>query len=369
MTTQRARDLGIPFGGTPGPWNAITDVFGVEVGYSTVLSGVASKGGDPPAVRTGVTLIFPRGKASNDPVHAGTFTLNGAGEMTGMAWVAESGFLESPIAISNTHSIGAVHEAIIKWQRDNDMIFGRFSLPLVTETFDGVLNHVNGFHVREKHVLEAILDSKTGPVAEGNIGGGTGMRLFGWKGGSGTSSRRVVLPTGNTYTVGAFIQGNFGQPGEAIIAGVPVGRILMRDLILGTEEFEREADRGSIIVIIATDAPLLPHHLNRLAKRGAIGIARTGGIAGNSSGDIILAFSTANPGLAKTDMEPATCVALSNHTLDPFFAAVADATEEAIVNALVAADSMTGFEGHFVAAIPRDELLATLRLHGRLTTE
>jgi L-aminopeptidase/D-esterase-like protein len=359
----RARDLGIQFRGSPARWNAITDVTGVEVGYATILTGDAEKGAAAPAVRTGVTMIFPRGKSSNDPVFAGAFTLNGAGEMTGLHWVRESGFLETPIAITNTHSVGAVHEAIIRWQVREGKMFGLFSLPLVAETFDGLLSDVNGFHVREDHVIAAIGAASSGPVAEGNVGGGTGMCLFQWKGGSGTSSRAV-----DGHVVAAFVQGNFGRRANAIIAGVPLG-VLLGDDETTTDawaDFGTIVGRGSIIVVLATDAPLIPHQLDRLAKRAALGIARTGGNGGNLSGDIIVGFSTANPGAARTDSTTVNVGALSNAALDPLFVAAADATEEAIVNALVAAETMTGLEGHTVPSIPLARLKDVLRAHGRL---
>lgn len=360
---RRARDLGVPFRGTPGPWNAITDVAGVEVGYATIVAGEAVKDASVPAVRTGVTMIFPRGKASNDPVFAGTFTLNGAGEMTGLHWVQESGFLESPLGITNTHSVGAVHEAIVRWQVREQKMFGVFSLPLVAETFDGILSDVNGFHVREEHVVAAIGAASSGPIAEGNVGGGTGMCLFQWKGGSGTSSRVI-----DGHVVAAFVQGNFGRRADAVIAGVPVGMLLGDDEITANAwaGFGTIVGRGSIIVVLATDAPLMPHQLARLAKRAALGIARTGGNGGNLSGDIIAAFSTANPGAARTEKAAVAISTLSNASLDPLFAAAADATEEAIVNALVAAETMTGLEGRTVASVPLASLENVLRAHGRL---
>jgi L-aminopeptidase/D-esterase-like protein len=363
----RARELGIPFRGSTGTWNAITDVAGVEVGYCTLLGGDERKGAAAPAVRTGVTAILPRGKNSKDPVFAGTFTLNGAGEMTGLHWVVESGFLESPIAITNTHSVGAVHEAIIEWQVRHNLMFGVFSLPLVAETFDGMLSDVNGFHVRGEHAFEALDTAAGGTIAEGNVGGGTGMCLFQWKGGSGTASRVIDAPPGR-HTVGAFVQGNFGKRADAVVAGVPVGRLLDDDESLADwADFGTIVGRGSIIVVIATDAALMPHQLDRLAKRAALGIARTGGNAGNLSGDIVVAFSTANAGAARRDAASTTVEVLSNAALDPFFEAAADATEEAIVNALVAAETMAGLEGRRVASIPLDRLSDVLREHNRLS--
>ena len=359
---RRARDLGIPFRGITGEHNAITDVTGVALGYCSIMTGEAIADGSPPAVHTGVTVIFPRGKTATDPVLAGSFILNGAGECTGLHWISESGFLESPIGITNTHSVAAVHEAIIRYQQRNGLMVGKFSLPVVAETYDGFLNDINGFHVREEHVLAAIADANGGPLAEGNVGGGTGMSLFGWKGGSGTSSRRVASDSG-TFTVAAFVQGNFGRANEAIIAGIPVGQLLGAR---PKHDASAHEEPGSIIVVVAIDAPLMPHQLNRLAKRASLGVARTGGNAGNLSGDIMLAFSTANPGFWHATGTISTCAVLSNRTLDEFFGPVADATEEAIINALVGAETMSGYQGHTLEAIPLEPLLAVLTDHGRL---
>ena len=287
----RARDLGIPFEGSPGPLNAITDVQGVEVGHVTLISGkgklVVGKG----PVRTGVTAILPRGRGSTEPVFAAWFTLNGAGEMTGTTWVEESGFLEGPVMITNTHSVGTVRDAVIAWQYSRGA-FQRWSLPVVAETYDGFLNDINGFHVKAEHVFQALDGAKTGPVGEGSVGGGTEMVAHRFKGGIGTSSR-IVDEGRREYTVGVLVQANYGGRSRFTVAGVPVGREIT-DL---TPE-EGDEDSGSIIIVVATDAPLLPHQLKRVVKRAALGVARNGGVGGNGSGDIFMAFSTANPGAA-----------------------------------------------------------------------
>jgi D-aminopeptidase len=360
----RARDLGIPFRGVPGAFNAITDIFGVEVGYCTV-GGPDHDSGFPSSINTGVTIIFPRGKATCDPVFAGSFTLNGAGEMTGLHWVSESGFLESPIAITNTYSVGTVHKAVIEWQIRNGLMFSDFSLPVVAETYDGFLNDINGFHVREEDVLAAISDAKCAALLEGNVGGGNGMGLFGWKGGSGTSSRRVASD-GKPYALGVFTQANFGKRHEAIVAGVPIGDLIDTPA-QGVSPESDSFDRGSIIAVLATDAPLLPHQLNRLAKRCALGIARTGGNASNLSGDLIIAFSTANCRVAgqRGGAQSTSCTMLSNSSLDALFSSAADATEEAIINALVGAETMTGYAGHSLSAVPHDQLIHAVVTYNR----
>jgi L-aminopeptidase/D-esterase-like protein len=356
----RARDLGIPFDGRPGPLNAITDVADVEVGQVTLISGdgklVVGKG----PVRTGVTAVIPRGRDSKDQVFGAWFTLNGNGEMTGTTWVEESGFLEGPIMITNTHSVGTVRDAVIAWQmKKQGATFQPWSLPIVAETWDGWLNDINGFHVKPEHVAQALDQARSGPVEEGNVGGGTGMIVHQFKGGIGTSSRRFEAG-GASYTVGVLVQANYGSRDSLTIAGVPVGREI-RDLIpkLG------RADTGSIIVVVATDAPLLPHQLKRVAKRAALGIAKNGGIGGNSSGDIFIAFSTANPNAA-TDVELASLKMLSNNQITPAFAATVYATEEAIINAMVAAETMTGVNGNTVYAIPHDRLKEVMKKYNRL---
>ncbi len=357
----RARDLGVPFDGTPGPGNAITDVRGVAVGHSTIIRGEgALKVGMGP-VRTGVTAILPRGKATNsDPVFAGWFALNGAGEMTGTTWVEESGFLEGPVMITNTHSVGTVHDATIAWrikQGGPDATGYWWSNPVVAETWDGELNDINGFHVKEANVFEALSTARTGPVAEGSVGGGTGMVCNGFKGGIGTSSRKLSEEAGG-YTVGALVQCNYGRKVDLLIAGVPVGREIPGPAA-------RDDDAGSIIIVVATDAPLLPNQLKRLARRASLGLARDGSTAGNGSGDIFIAFSTANPGAAKpTGMISLTDV--PNDRMNPLFSATVQSVEEAIINAMVAAETMKGANDLVVRALPQDELRRILKKYNRL---
>jgi L-aminopeptidase/D-esterase-like protein len=362
-TRPRARDLGIPLDGTPGAFNAITDVSGVEVGMTTLIAGdgklVPGKG----PVRTGVTAILPRGKDSTDQVFAGWFALNGNGEMTGTAWVEESGLLEGPVMITNTHSVGAVRDAVIRWQiRKQGKTFQPWSLPVVAETWDGFLNDINGFHVRDEHVSAALDGAKAGPVPEGNVGGGTGMMLHQFKGGTGTASRTLDAAAGG-YTLGALVQANYGMRAALTIAGVPVGREVA-DLM--PEKGAPPADAGSIIVVLATDAPLLPHQLKRIAKRASLGVARTGGIGANSSGDLFIAFSTANAGAGKS-ADTVELRMLPNDRINPLFEATIQATEEAILNALVAADTMTGADGNTAHAIPQDRLKAAMRKYNRLS--
>ncbi len=364
QTRPRARDLGVPLDGTPGAWNAITDVAGVEVGHTTLIRGSGKlKVGRGP-VRTGVTAILPRGKRSGDPVFAGWFSLNGNGEMTGTTWVEESGFMEGPLMITNTHSVGVVRDAVIAWQVEHDLMHQRFSLPVVAETFDGGLNDVNGFHVKPAHVFAALEGASSGAVAEGNVGGGTGMRCYQFKGGIGTASRKLASRDGG-YTVGVLVQANFGRRDQLMIAGAPVGKEL------GCEEYPPcgskppPAREGSIIIAVATDAPLLAHQLKRLARRASLGVARTGSISGNSSGDIFIAFSTANPGAAQAN-RTAKIRMLANARLDAVFAATVEATEEAILNALVAAETMTGINGQRAIALPHDALKRVLRKYNRL---
>ena len=353
----RARELGIPFEGLPGPLNAITDVGGVEVSHSTIISGAGELQVGVGPVRTGVTAILPRGKQSSQPVFAGWFSLNGNGEMTGTTWVEESGFLEGPVLITNTHSVGTVRDAVIKWQVRQGHQYQPWSLPVVAETYDGGLNDINGFHVKEKHVFEALESAQAGPVREGNVGGGTGMICHGFKGGIGTASRKLDENRGG-YTVGVLVQCNYGSRRQLRIAGVPVGREITEDLI-GSRE------KGSIIIVIATDAPLLPHQLKRLARRASLGLARNGSISGNGSGDIFIAFSTANPGAAKrTGIVSLTM--LPNNRISRLFAATVEATEEAIINALVAAETMTGVNNRKVIALPHERLRQVLKQYNRL---
>ena len=399
----RVRDLGIPIGGTPGRHDAITDVAGVEVGHATIVSGsgplVVGKG----PVRTGVTAIFARGRAGSDSVFAGWFTLNGNGEMTGTTWLEESGRLDTPILVTNTHSVGVVRDATIAWMMRKRPGF-LFALPLVAETWDGVLNDTDGFHVREEHVFAALDGATGGPVPEGNVGGGTGMTCHGFKGGIGTASR-VLPPAAGGYTVGVLVQCNYGQRRLLRIAGVPVGEEI-RDLtrcIEGTTVPAREWLRalprcervsgertsgarasgdagapagravaarleegmGSIIIVVATDAPLLPHQLERVAKRASLGVGRMGGLGEDSSGDIFVAFSTANPA-AGADTGVVRLTMLPNDRIDPIFEATVQATEAAIVNAMLAAETMTGADGVRTYALPHDRLVAVMRKYGRL---
>ena len=356
----RARDLGVPFEGTPGPGNAITDVAGVEVGHTTLISGEGKLEVGKGPVRTGVTAVLPRGKSSNDDaVFAGWFSQNGNGEMTGTTWIEESGFLEGPFLLTNTHSVGVVRDAAIAWRVQHgpaDASGYWWSLPVVAETWDGWLNDINGFHVKPEHVFQALGGAAGGPVQEGSVGGGTGMVCYEFKGGIGTSSRRLSAKQGS-YTVGALVQCNCGSRSQLRIAGAPVG--------LEIPKPPEKDEHGSIIIVIATDAPLLPHQLKRLARRATMGLARTGSISGNGSGDIFLAFSTANPG-AWASTTPLGVTMLPNESINALFAATVQATEEAIVNAMVASDTMTGADGHRVPGIPHDRLKEVLRKYNRL---
>ncbi len=360
QTKPRARDLGIPFQGKPGPTNSVTDVPGVEVGYSTLISGsgklVVGKG----PVRTGVTAIVPRGKASlKDPVFAGWFSHNGNGEMTGTTWIEESGFLDGPIMITNTHSVGVVRDAVIDWriQRGSPDLSGYWwSLPVVAETWDGWLNDINGFHIKREHAFQALDQARSGPIAEGNVGGGTGMVCYEFKGGTGTASRKLEIAAGG-FMVGVLVQCNCGRRNGLMIAGVPVGREI--------PEHPAYGDGGSIIIVVATDAPLLPHQMKRLARRATMGLARTGSSAGNGSGDIFIAFSTANPGAAR----PTGTIELKmvpNDSMDPLFEATVEATEEAIINAMVGAETMSGINDRSVIGLPHDRLRQVLEKYNRL---
>jgi D-aminopeptidase len=368
QTKPRARHLGLPFDGTPGPLNAITDVKGVEVGHATLISGEGKLQVGIGPIRTGVTAILPRGKQSaNDPVFAGWYTLNGNGEMTGTTWLEESGFLEGPVMITNTHSVGTVRDAVVAWRIKHgppDASGYWWSLPVVAETYDGFLNDVNGFHVKPQHVFDALDAAKSGAVIEGNAGGGTGMVCYGFKGGIGTASRKLDEKAGG-YTVGVLVQANFGRRNQLRIAGVPVGQEMADDKVSANEIGRDRDDVGSIIIVVATDAPLLSNQLKRLARRAALGVARTGGTSGNGSGDIFIAFSTANPEAAKpTGLVPLTM--LPNDRMNPLFEATVQATEEAIINALIAAETMTGIDNHKVIAIPHDRLRQVMRKYNRL---
>ena len=360
----RARDLGVPFDGQTGPLNAITDVTGVEVGHVTLIAGNGRLERGKGPVRTGVTAILPRGKGSSDPVFAAWFAQNGNGEMTGTTWIEESGFLEGPVMITNTHSVGVVRDAVVDWQVRTGKLFQSFSYPLVAETYDGFLNDTNGFHVKPQHAIEAIEKASSGPVAEGNVGGGTGMICMGFKGGVGTSSR--IAKTGDsTYTLGIEVQANYGRRDQLLIAGVPVGREIQEGTPRRASAAFPERELGSIIIVAATDAPLVSHQLKRIARRITMGLARTGSTAGNSSGDIFLAFSTANPGAASSKPS-AQIQMLSNDNLNALFDATVQATEEAIINALVAAETMTGVDDRTVIALPHDRLREVLRKYNRL---
>jgi L-aminopeptidase/D-esterase-like protein len=364
----RARDLGVPFDGTTGPLNAITDVPGVEVGYTTLIAGAGKRVTGTGPVRTGVTAILPRGKRSKDPVFAGCFALNGNGEMTGTAWVEESGFLEGPVMITNTHSVGTVRDAVVRWQVKHNLLFQPWSMPVVAETWDGYLNDSNGFHVSEQHAFMALENARPGPVAEGNVGGGTGMICYEFKGGTGTASRRLSS-AGSSYTVGVLVQANHGVRWQLQIAGVPIGKLLPQDApFTKGVDYSDSKGRGSIIIVVATDAPLLPHQLKRLARRAALGLARTGGAADNGSGDLFIAFSTANPGVARPTGAKAAVQMVPNSQINSLFHATMQATEEAIINALAAAETMTGADDHKIIALPHDQLKEMLKKYGRFTS-
>ena len=353
----RARDLGIPFEGTPGKFNAITDVPGVEVGYTTLISGEGKLEVGKGPLRTGVTAILPRGHASlNDPVYAGFFSLNGNGEMTGTAWIEESGFLEGPIIITNTHSVGVARDAVIAWRVRHgaaDKTGYWWSLPVVAETWDGWLNDINGFHVKAEDVWHALDNAHGDMIEEGSVGGGTGMICYEFKGGNGTASRKIDIRISKdappqSFIVGVFLQANFGRRPQLTIAGVPVGKEIPGEVY--------KDESGSCIAVVATDAPLLPTQLKRLARRVSLGLARTGSISGNGSGDLFVAFSTANPNAANPDQITHDVQTIPNDLLDPLFAGVVQATEEAVVNALVDNHSMTGRDNHRVDALPHDRL-------------
>jgi len=360
QTKPRARDLGVPFDGTPGPNNAITDVKGVEVGHTTLISGsgklIVGKG----PVRTGVTAVLPRGKNSLDPVFGAWFTLNGNGEMTGTTWLEESGILDGPIMITNTSSVGVVRDAVIAWRikkgsPDSEGYF--WSLPVVAETADDDLNDMNGFHVKPEHAFHALDTAHGGPVEEGNVGGGTGMICNEFKGGIGTSSRVLPASLGG-YTVGVLVQCNYGRRSQLRIAGVPVGQEI-------TDHPVRDEDIGSIIIVVATDAPLIPTQLKRVVRRATLGLGRDGSFSGDGSGDIFIAFSTANPGAggpaAVHDLKM-----LANQQMNPIFLATVQATEEAVINAMVAAETMTGINDYTVVALPHDRLREVLKKYNRL---
>jgi D-aminopeptidase len=380
--TERARDLGIPLDGTPGPLDAITDVRGVTVGHSTIVrgSGRLAQGKGP--VRTGVTAVFPRGRDDLSPVFAGWFSLNGNGEMTGTAWIDDYGLLFYPIAITNTNSVGTVRDVLIEWGAERLLDALHCCLPVVAETWDGDLNDIFGFHVKKEHVYAALTAAASGPVAEGNVGGGTGMQCLGFKGGIGTASRQITAARGH-FTVGALVQCNFGLRRQLRIAGIPVNQelkvpepcydtrepldsTLARDrCATASGESGREAEHGSIIVVLATDAPLLPHQLKRIARRAALGVGRMGGIAGAGSGDLFIAFSTGPTGTPDST-GVARVAMLSDDRIDPVYEAAVQATEEAIINAMLAARTMTGANWYRVEALPHDGVREVLARHGRL---
>jgi D-aminopeptidase len=364
----RARALGIPFAGTPGRWNAITDVPGVEVGYSTLIRGTS--------VRTGVTAIHPRGAAgAGDPVAAGFFSQNGNGEMTGVSWIGESGTFTGPVAITNTHAVGVAHAAIVAWAvRHHPHLAEAWLLPVAAETWDGYLNDINSPNVTEQDCLGALQGAASGPVEEGSVGGGTGMNCYQFKGGNGTASRQVRF-AGTTYAVGVFVQANFGQRDELTLAGVPLGRLLADDNPMAAPR-ANPGGAGSVIAIVGTDAPLFPHQTAALARRVTLGLARTGTTGSHFSGDLFLAFSTGNPGAFTPGGNVMLGEAAEDYDqlrfvpwgfMDRFYAAVVQATEEAVANALVANEDMTGRDGHRSPALPRDrvaELFAARRPPG-----
>ncbi|MBZ5625509.1 MAG: P1 family peptidase [Acidobacteriia bacterium] len=360
QTKPRARELGVPLEGASGPLNAITDVPGVEVGHRTLIAG--------DSVRTGVTAVWPRGKQSSDPVFGGFFSQNGNGDMTGTHWLEESGFLDGPVMITNTHSVGVVRDAYLAWLVKNKRspgtnVFdgGFYTYPVVAETYDGFLNDINGFHVKPEDVAAALEAASSGRVPEGNVGGGTGMVCYGFKGGIGTSSRKVA----GGFTVGVLVQCNCGSRRQLRVGGVPVGQEIPGDTPVASAQHAFRDDTGSIIIVVATDAPLLPHQTKRLARRATMGLARTGSTSGNGSGDIFIAFSTANPQAAAAKA-PMNVSMMPNDGLNAVFEGAVQATEEAIINAMLGAENMTGFAGHKISALPHDRLQEVLKKYNRL---
>jgi len=360
QTKERAREIGVPFEGATGPLNAITDVPGVEVGHRTLISG--------DSIRTGVTAVWPRGKKSSDPVFGGFFSQNGNGDMTGTHWLTESGFLDGPVLITNTHSVGVVRDAFLAWlvknkrqPGTNTFDGGFYTYPIVAETYDGFLNDINGFHVKPADLDSALEAASAGPVDEGNVGGGTGMVCYGFKGGIGTASRKIA----GGFTVGALVQCNCGSRRQLRIGGLPVGEEISAGMPRASAAPGYREDTGSIIIVVATDAPLLPHQTQRLARRATIGLARTGSTSGNGSGDIFIAFSTANPGAAAAKAA-ANVAMMPNDSLNPVFEGAVQAVEEAIVNAMVGAETMKGFHGNTVFALPHDRLREVLKKYNRL---
>ncbi len=362
----RARDIGIPFNGTPGKYNAITDVKGIEVGYSTIISGSGKNIRGKGPVRTGVTAILPRGH-NNNPVYANWYSLNGNGEMTGTTWITESGFLEGPIMITNTNSVGVVRDAVLKWYVKKGWYKEDFwyTYPVVAETYDGLLNDIYGFHVKEENAFEALDSAKTGFIKEGNVGGGTGMMCLGFKGGTGTASRIIKIKD-SSYTVGVLVQSNFGSKRNFTIAGVPVGQELKDTM---NYEFKAppsyQAGDGSIIVVVATDAPLLPHQLKRIAARVPLGVGIVGGRGENGSGDIFIAFSTANTTAFQRE-EFTKLDELPNDLINPLFNATVQAVEEAIINAMVSAETMEGVNGNKAYGLPHKLVMDVLKKYNRV---
>ena len=356
----RGRELGLPFSGTPGRWNAITDVAGVEVGQVTLISGEGPLRVGHGPVRTGVTAILPRGKAkAHVPCAAGYYSLNGNGEMTGVVWIEESGELQTPITITNTHSCGVTRDATIRWLVGRGVGTGQdWGLPVAAETYDGDLNDINGFHVTAEHTVAALDSAGPGPVAMGSVGGGTGMLTYDFKSGNGSASR-VVEIAGQRYTLGVFVQSNFGRREDFTVLGVPVGRHLPDGKLRGKEQ-------GSVIAIVATDAPLLAHQLKRIARRVPLGLARTGTVGNNSSGDIFLAFSTANEEAFSARGGLTHMEALGNGDIDQLFMATVEATEEAVIDAMLMAETMTGRDGNTAVALPAQELLGLMKQYGRM---
>lgn len=357
---KRGRELGLPFPGTPGPFNAITDVPGVEVGTVTLISGDGALRVGHGPVRTGVTAILPRGRAkAHVPCAAGYYSLNGNGEMTGTVWIEESGELQTPITITNTHSCGVARDATIRWLVSRGVGTGQdWGLPVAAETYDGDLNDINGFHVTAEHTAAALDGARSGPVEMGSVGGGTGMLTYDFKAGNGSASR-VIGIAGRSFTLGVFVQSNFGRREDFTVLGVPVGRHMQQGKLRGREQ-------GSIIAIVATDAPLLAHQLKRLARRVPLGLARTGTVANNSSGDIFLAFSTANEAAFAQRGGVAQMEALANGEMDRLFQATVEATEEAVIDSMLCAETMIGRDGNTAVALPQEELIALMRQHGRM---
>lgn len=375
----RARDIGIPLKGIPGRFNSITDVPGIEVGHRTIIEHPSTVSTDhPKAIRTGVTVVLPRGKNISGNLEeyqsfGAWYSFNGNGEMTGTTWLEESGLLGPIIAITNTHSVGTVRDAALQWlvQQSTDStlsesVYSGISLPVAAETWDGYLNDINGFHVRSEHVFDAIQSAHSGDIDEGCVGGGTGMITHKFKGGIGTSSRKH-----NQYTIGVLVQSNYGLRHQLTIAGVPVGEEMSNECLPLLENRRariKEEEQGSIIVIVATDAPFLPHQLKRLVRRVPLGIGLVGGRGGNSSGDIFIAFSTANQQMmGKTD-HSVQLEMLPNNLMDPFFEAVTQATEEAILNAMITATTMDGIHGNRFYAIPHERIREILTKYNRLKT-